>query len=1176
VSSNEQLEQPLWELIYELLSPDEEAALRQRITSDPELARAYARVRLQSELVAAAAKCDDTRGTLKRPGDEVEDGDDTSETGVVASDKPDLVSPRSRSHAFRAANWIVAAAAMGLVVMSAMSLSQLRSPAPTELARTDATSRSLASLSSIRTVVATPAVWNKDTMNPISVRTSSLDGTPAATSFDLKLYDAEGEIQLNESYDTDEAGTAQVELSGWRGANTAWMEVAVKDDVSPPLAASARWVRSGHLTHLTTDLPTYQPGDTVFYRSLSLSRFDQRVDGEVSVEFNVLDDQGRPIPSANHLKSSERGVADGKFSIPANAAYGRLTVQVSSPDSAFPTQQRDVLVRKIDIPRWNKELKLARDSYEPGDKVEARLSVTSQDGQPAVGTQLSIAAFVDQQPIKFDAPKAMTDVEGNYDIHFSLPQSIIRGDAVVTVNVADDQFQEQLARAIPIHTGRADVQFFPEGGELAAGLRNDVYFQARDLQGQPIHLEGRVVDDAGNDVARAVTVHDGRGKFAFTTQAGTAYQLIVDKPAGAKQELMLPTVSSDAALVLHASGQVFDPQDPLDITLRMRSPDRSLVLAAACRGGLVGLQAIERFDFLDVADGTSECQRQLKLAPGASGVIRVTVYDSSDVPPTPMAERLVFRRPARQLQVQVDPIDSLRLGEQVTLGLQTTDEQGQPAAATLGISVVKQALLNVAKDQFANLETHVFLTSEIRNADELEDANFFLGTSDEAATAMDLLLGTQGWRRFVESGLDQIVQADSGKPLLAENMSVPNAKYFDKNVSDQLFDQLVPVVLDNRDAIEYERAVPPPLAMSTAKPQWIRSRETLSQRWGTVLMVGGLLVLVAVLGLAITRSLGRPQVWIPSVVTAGIATVLGVFWMGSQMNPLDKVAYAPGSVASKPAATASTSDEAITMDAISDSSTAADAEPNQYERAFKQSEALQQPLAVSPRQAFRMKAEAPRSGALGQRPEGLRFSAEAAGGGGFGGGGAGESAAPANAAKRGEAVGKSASFDRVRAESKEPRQLQVPRPTSTFAKEPTAKAKADTEDLVVGPTAAPKPSEPQPAAAATISESVTPKDAPSAETPSLETFERQPVEKKLAELGRRSHRVYVNDFFLSARRSGAPSTLLWQPLVITDANGRATVSFQLPSANVTYLLRADAHGGGRIGSGKAMIDARQP
>jgi len=53
---NEELRQQLWDLVYGLLEPDEAAALKAKITSDPTVARLYAEIRLQQDLVADAAR----------------------------------------------------------------------------------------------------------------------------------------------------------------------------------------------------------------------------------------------------------------------------------------------------------------------------------------------------------------------------------------------------------------------------------------------------------------------------------------------------------------------------------------------------------------------------------------------------------------------------------------------------------------------------------------------------------------------------------------------------------------------------------------------------------------------------------------------------------------------------------------------------------------------------------------------------------------------------------------------------------------------------------------------------------------------------------------------------------------------------------------------------------------
>src|SRR5207237_656270 len=49
-----------------------------------------------------------------------------------------------------------------------------------------------------------------------------------------------------------------------------------------------------------------------------------------------------------------------------------------------------------------------------------------------------------------------------------------------------------------------------------------------------------------------------------------------------------------------------------------------------------------------------------------------------------------------------------------------------------------------------SLPTHFLLTSEVRQPEDLEHVDVLLGPHPKAPAALDLLLGTQGWRRFVE------------------------------------------------------------------------------------------------------------------------------------------------------------------------------------------------------------------------------------------------------------------------------------------------------------------------------------------------------------------------------------------------------------------------------------------
>src|SRR5262249_8429735 len=116
---------------------------------------------------------------------------------------------------------------------------------------------------------------------------------------------------------------------------------------------------------------------------------------------------------------------------------------------------------------------------------------------------------------------------------------------------------ETLVRPIPIVLKKLRVEFFPEGGDLVAGLANRVYFQVRTTLGKPADLTGRILEDGKPlDVAVATLndakepgVNQGMGRFEFTPKPKARYELQVDSPTGITERYALPAVKADGVVL---------------------------------------------------------------------------------------------------------------------------------------------------------------------------------------------------------------------------------------------------------------------------------------------------------------------------------------------------------------------------------------------------------------------------------------------------------------------------------------------------------------------------------------------------------------------------------------------------------------------------------------------------
>lgn len=421
----------------------------------------------------------------------------------------------------------------------------------------------------------------------------------------------------------------------------------------------------------------------------------------------------------------------------------------------------------------------------------------------------------------------------------------------------------------PANLDTVDVRFCAEGGNLVAGLENRVYFLARDPSGKPLHLVGRVVDDEDQDVATVETTHGGMGVFQLEPRAGETYRLRIETPAGIKTEPQLPETVSHPRLVLTTGSSLFEPDEPLEFNIRSIEDGLPLVAAAYCRGVLVGHQA------LAAAKGANEVA--IDLHPSASGAIRVCVFDYSESPPRRVAERLVYRRPSRQLLIRAEePRQPWRPGQKAELSLRVTDETGKPAQATLGVGVVDQTIVETAPQPTTQMLTGFLLGSTVKRNPALENADYYLTDDKKAGVALDLLLATQGCQRPADQG-----PVDQRKGARVEKR--PNALAAADPAPPAVFDNLLDLRKRYQESLNSYR---------TSRTQTLSTLITWSFFGGA-----GLLLLATMLTL-MNVAVGL-WLWIPVVISAGTCLSVGVILISPETLRADSdraVAFVPFSL----------------------------------------------------------------------------------------------------------------------------------------------------------------------------------------------------------------------------------------------------------------------------------------
>ena len=543
-------------------------------------------------------------------------------------------------------------------------------------------------------------------------------------------------IELNRIFQIGIAGIGGLVI----GATLIGAAKVPSPPITPQIVGNVGGIET-YRTHIATDKPIYRTGEKVYVRGILL-RSDDHVPMSTpgTASFEIKGPKGDTVASG--FSSIVDSVAGFSWDIPAGQPGGEYVVRISQAQG--DTAERKFEIRAYRAPRLKSQIVFLRDGYGPGDTVTANLHVERAEGGIPGGARVSVTARVDGDEVWKGATSV--DGAGNATASFKLPAAIERGEGVIAMIINDGGAVETATKTLPILLQTIDLAIYPEGGDLIAGLPNRVYIEGRTPTKKPADMTGIIVNSTGHEVATFRTEHEGRGRFSFVPAQGEAYSLRVTEPAGIKKTFPLPAVK-ETGVVISATSDVIPRQK--DVVVRVDATTSGVYGVALSQGG-------KQISFKAIALTAKQATDvPLALPNSLDGVIVATIY--SDDLKTPLAERLLFRQPEHNVKVTIAPDRADYVpGDKVNLRITTTDEKGKPIGTVVGLTVTDSSVLEMIekREQAPRLPVMVLLEKEVK---DLADAHVYLDdTNPQAPLAVDLLLGTQGWRRFTTSGIGSL------------------------------------------------------------------------------------------------------------------------------------------------------------------------------------------------------------------------------------------------------------------------------------------------------------------------------------------------------------------------------------------------------------------------------------
>lgn len=521
------------------------------------------------------------------------------------------------------------------------------------------------------------------------------------------------------------------------------------------VAALERWTNTNpqEKVYLHTDKPYYLVGDTIWFKAyLTIGSKHERsaLSGALYVD---LVSEGDSIAQTLKLPVIA-GIASGNFvlgdSVIREGNY-RIRAYTQWMRNAGPDYFYD---QTFSVGNSVSNTVFAAIEYryaeDDNNKVGALITYTDERGKPFADKRVSYQLKESYKIISSGLEK--TNELGQISINLPNVKPGEERNAYLHTSFGLEA-KKSISKSFPIRTAalQTDIQFFPEGGNLVNGLNSKVAFKAVGSSGLGIKVMGKVVDDQQQEVAQFESTHLGMGYFLMSPEAGKTYTAKINFPDGSVNTIKLPLAADEGyALAVY-------PNLESDSILVKIHANASTLKKEVNKLNLIGQSGGTVYFAAEVNVTKVNTSLYLPLKGIPSGILQFTIFSAEG---NPLNERVVFVKGKDHMTLQVKAgKDVYQQNEKVELELEAKDSEGKLLSGNFSVSVMSMDAVPSDEANEQSIFSQLLLSSDVKGYIEKPNYYFHKPTA-ESNDNLDILMLTQGYRRFVWKGLLAGQQSD--------------------------------------------------------------------------------------------------------------------------------------------------------------------------------------------------------------------------------------------------------------------------------------------------------------------------------------------------------------------------------------------------------------------------------
>ncbi|MBB5395429.1 hypothetical protein [Mucilaginibacter sp. AK015] len=500
--------------------------------------------------------------------------------------------------------------------------------------------------------------------------------------------------------------------------------------------------------YLHTDKPYYNVTDTIWFKAYALNAalFPSRQSAKVYVE--LINDSSKLVKRV--IIPVQDGLGNGDILLDKTIPPGTYTMRAyTNWMQNFGTGLFFSKLLYIGGAGANNMI-LINEQHE--------IKQTANDAQVNLSLNLSNAKkmalpFHDVEVVITAAGKRIlnkkftTTDAGKLNTSFTIDNAVLKGGLQLTVTDKNTRIRQTLPIIIDADAN-IDLQFFPEGGNMVAGIYNKVAFKAINTTGYGEDISGEVKNSKNEVVARITSLHNGMGSFMLLPQPGNKYYAALRTASGKTFKAELPAVRP-AGTALRIDNLSKPDSISLYITAMLDTAllKRHYTLIAEIKDQVVFATPV------DISRGFFN----LKIPANkfGTGIAAFTLLDEND---KPLNQRRIFIDRHNNLSVSLNTNKpAFNPKDSVALAFTVTNELGEPVKGFFSATVTADDYIKTDIND-NDIRSQMLLTSEMTGY--IESPGWYFNTAEASARkALDNLLLTQGW-----TGYDWALSPAPSKP----------------------------------------------------------------------------------------------------------------------------------------------------------------------------------------------------------------------------------------------------------------------------------------------------------------------------------------------------------------------------------------------------------------------------